>query len=266
MNDAFSGLNFGGGPPIAKPAVFSNLASPPLRQQQQQQRLAPSAAMNPQQSSALSGGGFFDTKPVPKPAQTTTATSRPAYASASSGFGDFASAASPSWGAPAPAQTSSTNGMNDLFDFSAPAPSKAAPVAQNSSVSHRDSPFNISASSKPAQPAQTTVNNGSNMSGTVSMDPWAGASNAWASPATTTTAQTSVPAQAPAPRAQPTIPAASDGWADFSSSTGTAQITADEDFGGWESSTAPPPVTAPAPAPTQSGTFTSAAAFDNPWE
>lgn len=268
MNDAFSGLNFGGSAQVAKPAVFSNLASPPMPQQQQ--RSVANAALNTQQNSVLSGGSFFDTKPAPKPAQTTTATSRPAFTSATSGFGDFASAVSPGWGAPAaPAQTSSTNGMNDLFDFSAPAAPKAASVQQTSSASHMDSPFNISTATKPAQPVQSAVSNRSNVSSSISIDPWGGSSNAWASPAPTTTAARAPAAtQVTAPRAQPSVPAASDGWGDFASSTGTAQVTADEDFGGWESSTAPAPVSAPmaAPAATQTGTFTSAAAFDNPWE
>lgn len=263
LDDAFSGLNFGGGPPVQtnKPNAFSNLASPPP----QQRSVANPPASTPR-SSLLSGGSFFDSKSVPKPSQPTTAISRPAFTSATSGFSDFASAASPGWGAPAPAQTSSTNGIGDLFDFSAPEPPKPAPQPTEKLSNHMDSPFNISAPAKPsAPPPQTSTTNASNTFTSMSMDPW-GSGNAWASTPAAQAQPKTLIAPAP-PKAQPTI-STSDGWGDFSSSTtpATAQVTADEDFGGWESSTAA------TPSVTQTSTYTPAAyggstgAFDNPWE
>lgn len=277
MNDAFTGLNFGGAPTVqgTSSSGFSSLASPPP----QQRPVASSTTSAPRRPSALSGGSFFDSKPAPKPAQTTTATSKSTYPSTTSGFGDFTNSATASWGAPAPAQTSSTNGMNDLFDFSGPAQSQPAPAAPAQSTTHFDSPFNLSASSKPAQPAQPLQQS------IATSDPWGSSNNAWASP----TPQKPISTQTSLPhRRQPSLAgasltspvAASDGWGDFASSTAPAgQVTADEDFGGWESSTAI--TSAPAPAQPQGNAFGAVHAapkpaggfgggneglFDNVWE
>jgi len=125
------------------------------------------------------------------------------------------------------------------------------------------------------------------MSTSAISDPWGSSNNAWASP----TPQKPVISQTSLPhRRQPSLAsanltspvAASDGWGDFASSTAPAgQVTADEDFGGWESSAAAAPAPKPVQAQAQGHTFSTVHAapkpaggfgggneglFDNVWE
>ena len=174
--------------------------------------------------------------------------------------------------------------MGDLFDFSGPTQSQPARTAAPQTTTHFDSPFNLSASSKPPQPAQSSQQS---MSSSAISDPWGSSNNAWASP----TPQKPVTSQASLPhRRQPSLAgaslaspvAASDGWSDFASSTApVGQVTADEDFGGWESSAASTSAPAPVQAQAQGNAFSTVHAapkpaggfgggneglFDNVWE
>ncbi|KUI53550.1 hypothetical protein VP1G_00916 [Cytospora mali] len=236
FNDAFSNLSFSNVSSPKSPAnsAFSNLNPVPSR----------SSTSTPQQSSAfsgLSGGGFFDSKP---------AASAPSHQPqrSSSGLADFGAFNSPA--APAKPVAPASSAMNDLFDFSsststasapAPAPAPAASSASNSV-------FNLSQSKSPPAPATTTsplasIGNSSALSGA---DVWGG--NAWA-------------ASEPAPASKPAIspPPANDfGWGSSSTNLGGSfastsivpgatgglvtqpKVAADEEFGGWTSSTGPP--------------------------
>lgn len=230
LNDAFSNLSFSNisSPKATQSSAFSGLGSmsssksPPLQQ---------SSAF-----SGLSGGSFFDSKPV-----TAAPAAKPA--AVSSGFGGFGDFTSPA--APAKPAAPASSAMNDLFDFSSPAPAAAAnptPVvpATDNSI------FNLSQPKSPPVPAAVssplTSTGGNAMSGA---DVWGG--NAWATPD-------------PAPKAPSPQPAKVmgdfGGWGSSSGGGGSLastsivpgssgglvtqpKVTADEEFGGWTSSTGP---------------------------
>lgn len=231
LNDAFSNLSFSNisSPKTTQSSAFSGLGS-----------FSTSKSPPPQQSSAFSGlggGSFFDSKPAaaspaPKPATST---------SSFGGFGDFTSSAAPTKPA-APASSA----MNDLFDFSSPAPAvtpSAAPMAPAAD----NSVFNLSQPKSPVPSATGAANplastGGNALSGA---DVWGG--NAWATPD-------------PAPKAPSPQPAKALGdFGGWGSSSGggaslastsivpgasgglvtTPKVTADEEFGGWTSSTGP---------------------------
>lgn len=222
MNDAFSSLSFSNisSPKSPGNSAFSGLGG-----------LSSNKPPPPQSSSAfsgLSGGSFFDTKPA------STASPKPSPAPASNsfgGFGDFTSTVPSKPAAPA------SSAMNDLFDFSTPAPAPA-PVASTTS----SSVFNLSQpKSPPAVSATTNSNPMASMGG--GSDVWGG--NAWADPAP----------KAPSP--QLSKPAADfGGWGSSSMGGSLAntpivpgasggmvtqpKVTADEEFGGWTSSTGAP--------------------------
>ncbi|KAL1862675.1 ARF GAP with effector function(s) [Diaporthe australafricana] len=248
LNDAFSNLS------------FSNISSPKSPQNSAFSNLNPVSSNRstpqPQQSSAFSGlggGSFFDSKPAPAAPASKPAPSNSGFGGFG-GFGDFSSpAAQPKPAAPA------SSAMNDLFDFSAPAPAAApapAPAPAPTVSSSSNSVFNLSQPKSPPVPAMTTspmatVGASGGFSGA---DVWGG--NAWADPA---------PASKPAPTPQPVVQPSNDFGAWGSSSGGggmgssfanTAivpgasgglvtqpKVTADEEFGGWTSSTAPPATT-----------------------
>lgn len=221
MNDAFSSLSFSNisSPKSPQNSAFAGLGG-----------LSSSKSPPPQSSSAfsgLSGGSFFDAKPA------AAASPKPAPAPASSsfgGFGDFTSSA-----APAKPAAPASSAMNDLFDFSTPSTAAGpapAPAASNSV-------FNLS---QPKSPPATTTTTASNPMASMGggSDVWGG--NAWADPTP----------KAPSP--MPTKPAADFGWGgnsmggSFASTSvvpgATGMVTqpkvaADEEFGGWTSSTGP---------------------------
>ena len=255
LDDAFSSLNFGTSTSIpapqphlqAQPSQFASFG------QISNQRSAPAP---PQVSSMpLSGGGFFDTRPVPPSKSKTTAPPPQALrkiSNASSGFGEFSSALNPMSGS---SIATSTNGLLDLSSPQSIASARPAdPPKQMSSI------FNLSAPG-PSSKYQPVVQSSapptkSTFSGISTADPWA-SNDAWA---------TNEPA-APPPQARsvksPSVssatardfgwgnsPAASAGLSSISSggfniqsppgggnfssqSISPPKITAEEDFGGW---------------------------------
>lgn len=255
FNDAFGNLSMSNNaqpkPAPADPfASFGNASS--------------SRSPPPQASSNafgnLGGGSFFDTKPA-QPSHQKKASN--------SGFGDFGGFSSPPPTAkqPPPAQVSS--GFDDLLGLSsAPAPppqavSSPPPPKPMSPSAGSSSVFNLSApQSKPAQvspPAPAQATPAFATAGISGADVWG--SNAWGSNDTATTpsapapALASVPAPTPAPAQASTGAVGNDfgGWGAPSSSFANTpivpgasggfkpapQVQADEEFGGWSSSTGP---------------------------
>ncbi|KAG8169640.1 hypothetical protein KVR01_000385 [Diaporthe batatas] len=272
LNDAFSNLSFSNlsSPRSPQNSAFSNLnpvssnRSTPAPQHQQQQ---PSSSA----FSGLSGGGFFDSKPAAAP-------SKPAAASSGfggfGGFGDFSSPAAA--GPPRPAAPASS-AMNDLFDFSSPAPAAAPSPA---AAAPSPSVFNLSQQPK-SPPAPAAANNplaGSGAGGGFSgADVWGG--NAWADPAPAP----SKPVTSPPPPSNDfgawgsstgggsmamggsfanttIVPGASGGLVAQQQQQQQPKVSADEEFGGWASSTV-------APAGVSSGAGKgSEDLFSNVWE
>jgi stromal membrane-associated protein len=228
FNDAFSGLSFGNSssPKPAQNDAFSSLGSFTSSR--------PAPQSNASAFSGLSGGSFFDSKPA-----AATATHQPKQSiGSSSGWGSVASPAA----GPKPAAAPASAALGDLFDFSSsppPAPT-AQPALAPSTTTTATSVFNLSAAQpKPAPPAASTVS--SNPLGSMGGNSWSGSDvwggNAWA------TAEAPKPAPQPKPAA--TTVSNDMGWASFASqpivpgaSGGFApKVTADEEFGGWTSST-----------------------------
>ncbi|KAF2735884.1 ArfGap-domain-containing protein [Polyplosphaeria fusca] len=236
LNDAFGGLSFSTQPtqPQPKPSPFAGLDS------------FSSTRSPPSASSSMFGGGgsFFDAKPKSPPAHKPTP-------SASSGFGDFSSFASPA--APA-APKPAPSGMNDLLDFSMP----SAPAAPSNPASSppMNSAFNLSSPTAPAAPKPAPVpSQASNFSGLSNMDAWGG-NDVWASAAPSQPA-----APAPSSHTQPKSPA----WGSHT----TAQVTQDDDFGGWSSAAPTAQSQAPAARTNKpSGGFGGGSddLFSNVWE
>jgi stromal membrane-associated protein len=259
LSDAFSSLSFGAASGITNPpkspqndafASLGGFGSSSSR---------PAAPTNPSTFPSLSGGGFFDPKPAPPPAPTHQP--KPSTGSLG-GFGAFSTPLAPA-AASEPAAKPTSSGLEDLFDFSSPASPPAAPqmstlAPQSSTVG---SVFNLTpAQPKPqpqsAAPVPATLN--SNMSGA---DVWGG--NAWATPETRKTPEVTKPAT--------TAPATNDPWGGFASqsivpgaSGGFApapKVAADEEFGGWASSTG-----APASGAAKPSGFGNDDLFSNVWE
>ncbi|PON22295.1 hypothetical protein TGAM01_v208778 [Trichoderma gamsii] len=235
FNDAFGSLNMGN-VAAPKPAPVDPFASFGTR-------AAASQSNNSSAFGGLSGGNFFNSKPA-QPAQPSHQSK---LSNSSSGFGGFGDFSSPMAAAPAPAPKASS-AMDDLFDFSAPATTvqPTSPPAAQPSAPVSSSVFNLSSpQTKPAAPAPApapssaaTALGGANLSGA---DVWGG--NEWSSGPSTA---------APIAQKSPSLPKASApslGWEGgaFSntpivpgSGGGFApapKVTADEEFGGWASST-----------------------------
>ncbi|KAK4232562.1 hypothetical protein QBC38DRAFT_463118 [Podospora fimiseda] len=246
LNDAFSSLSFGSSPPPPKPAqvdAFSSLGS------FTSSRPTAQSSSNTSAFAGLSGGSFFDSKPAaPAHQQKSSIGSSSAWGSVSS----------PPLSSKPAAPASSA--LSDLFDFGSPAPAQTTvspkpAVASTTTTTTSTSVFNLNPPKPaPAAPAPTTSSiplnsfGGSNLSGA---DVWG--SNAWATPE-------APKAEPPKPAAtndfgwgssfssQPIVPSASGGFtSSFSSqpivpsaSGGFApapKVSADEEFGGWTSST-----------------------------
>ncbi|KAL2133466.1 hypothetical protein VTI74DRAFT_2308 [Chaetomium olivicolor] len=229
LNDAFSSLSFNS-TPSPKPAqtdAFSSLGS------------FTSSRSQPQSSgsafSALSGGSFFDSKPAAPTHQPKQSIG------SSSGWGAMTPPAPTPTAKPAAAPPSSA--LGDLFDFSAssppPAPAPQPVLSPTTTTTASSSVFNLSTNKpKPAPAAPATTS--SNPLGSLGANNWSDAGvwggNAWANPdpkpeppkATTTTAASSDMGWASL-ASQPIVPGASGGFA--------PKVAADEEFGGWTSST-----------------------------
>ncbi|PNY25469.1 Uncharacterized protein TCAP_04599 [Tolypocladium capitatum] len=241
FNDAFSGLSVSNTASPRQPDPFANLGGV-----SSSSRATPQA-LNSGAFGGLGGGGFFDAKPAQPPAPSHQ--QKPS----NSGFDGFDSFSSPPPMQPAvvpkPAQPS-TSAMGDLFHLSSPVtqttslpPTNTAPPAATNSV------FNLSSPPiKPANPApaanatSSTAFGGAGMSGVV--DGWGG--NAWSTPDT---------ASAPPPaKKSPELTKTTSNNVGWGSGGGFAstpivpgssgggfnpapKVAADEEFGGWASST-----------------------------
>ncbi|KAM7184148.1 hypothetical protein V8F33_013163 [Rhypophila sp. PSN 637] len=276
LNDAFSSLSFAASPPATKSPVNDAFAS-----------LGSFTSARPTQSSnssfsGLGGGSFFDAKPA-----AATHQAKPSFGN-SSGFGGFSSpppVAAPA-ATPKPAQQPASSALNDLFDFSASSPPRAAPVNPTPSVapaaSVSSSVFNLS-QPKPAAPVAPAATTTSSTLGSLGTNAWSGSDvwggNAWSTPET--------PKKSPEiPKQQPIASAAVTndfGWGGASSSALASQpivlgssggfapapkVTADEEFGGWASSTGPAPTsnTSSSAAKPAGGYGASEDLFSNVWQ
>ena len=235
LNDAFSSLGFASSP-SPKPAqtdAFSSLGSFTSSR--------PAPQSNNSAFSGLSGGSFFDSKPANSSHQPKQSIG------SSSGWGSMSSPAP----APAPklAAAPPSAALGDLFDFSSPSPPQAAPPLQPAMASPptttATSVFNLSASQQKPAPAATTSTTSTNPLGSMgsvgtnnwsNSDVWGG--NAWATPeapkaapvaAQPSTTSTSNDMGWASLASQPIVPGASGGFA--------PKVAADEEFGGWTSST-----------------------------
>ncbi|KAH8816121.1 stromal membrane-associated protein-like protein [Xylogone sp. PMI_703] len=236
LDDAFSGLSFSSTSPPAttqsnKTSAFSNLGT----------FASPRAATTQVSSPPLSGGGFFDAKPAPQkpPTQSTQ---------------------------PFSTGSSASTGLADLFDFSSapqspPRQNISSPPAQSTSVFNLSNP---APQAKPsAQPAMTAS------SGWGNNDAW-GSSNAWTTPDNSS----SIPSQpvqsstnsfgwGSGSLANQSIVPGAGGFTTTANPSVPPKVSADEDFGGWN--TAPP--AKPAGAPKPGGGFAgSEDLFSNVWQ
>ena len=242
--DAFGGLGFGNAPaPPAKPAdPFASLTSPTLT--------AKSPASN-SSFGGLSGGGFFDSKPSPPAAPAPHKQSSSISSGGLAGLGSLTSPTNsipPS--RPQPAQSSSS-AMGDLFDLSAPAPAPQ-PTATNPPPSQpSDSIFNLTSNTAKSPPPAAAAPHTTTTSPPPSSNAWSNNNvwgNEWAAP--------NPPAPSSAANPTAATSASNDfGWgsSDLGSGSGSLanksivpgasglvtapQVSADEEFGGWASST-----------------------------
>lgn len=271
LNDAFSGLSFNNiaslpaQSPTAKPSAFAGLGN------LQSHRSIPSQVSSP--PSGFGTGSFFDTKPAQKAPPPPAQHSR-GFGS-SSGFGSFSSA--PGDTPVTVAQTAISSGLDDLFDFSSPAPIQAAPKQtiappppQNTSV------FNLSKPQPPppqtnVQPPTTTLSGWNNTDAWGSTDAW---NNTYAAPT-----KVSPPISKPAPSAQTNsfgwgsggslanqsiVPGGGGGFSPATS--GPPKVSADEDFGGWSSAAPVTPGASTTVAKPATGFASSEDLFSNVWE
>jgi stromal membrane-associated protein len=269
MNDAFSGLS------------FSNPSSPPVQAQPKQSAFSnlgniSSHGRTPSQVTSpanLGGGSFFDSKPAQKspPPQPSRGFS------SSSGFGAFDSAPGMS---PVKASNTTSSGLGDLFDFSAPSsqpsappkqtiasPPMTSPVAQHSSVFNLSQPVPLP---KPQAPVAST-------SDWSNSDAW-GSNDAWSTAKTSPTVHKAPPPQTSSGAFgwgsggnslanQSIVPGGGGGFT-AASNKAPPKVSADEDFGGWSSAAPVTPgastsTTQPKPA---TGFAASEDLFSNVWE
>lgn len=274
FNDAFGSMNLSNTTTSPKPAAvdpFANLGSA-----SSSNRATPQIS-NTSAFGGLSGGGFFDTKPVQQ-----TAPSHQQKPS-NSGFGGFSSFSSPpptqtpTAPAPKPSQSASS-AMGDLFDLSAPVTHSSPPPQVTSPSATSNSVFNLSSPppSQPAPPAPSTTSPAFGSAGMSGLDAWG--SNEWSAPAPAPAAPAAPVALAPKSPQQVKAPAADFGWGNSSSSFASTpivpgagggfnpapKVTADEEFGGWASSTGPS--TSGKPVAAKSGFGGDEDLFSNVWQ
>lgn len=234
FNDAFSSLSMSNttSPKPAAADPFASLGSGGSK---------PVSQAGNNAFGGLGGGNFFDAKSGQPSAPSAFHQKKPS----NSGFGDFGSFASPVPAATKPAVPPSSS-MGDLFDLSAPTsvvsspppPTTSPPVAQTSVFNLSAPTQTLSAAPSNFVPAATAVAAPS-LSGA---DMWGG--NAWANPE-----------PAPAIQSKPAapVPSADVGWGNAGGSFANTpvlpgsgggfnpapKVAADEEFGGWASSTGP---------------------------
>ncbi|TPX10267.1 uncharacterized protein E0L32_001464 [Thyridium curvatum] len=244
LTDAFSGLSFSSssGPKSPQSSAFAGLGN------FSSSRPAPQS--NNSAFSNLSGGSFFDSKPAAPVASQQPKPTSPNY----SAFSSPTLSAAPPKPAAAPAPASAA--LGDLFDFSSPAQPAAAPapaIPNPMPSASATSVFNLSAS-QPKSPVATSPPAAQAANPMASLaqssaawggsDVWGG--NAWSTPDTTAAAPSKSPEATKATPAsdfnwgsstgnsfanQSVVPGASGGL------TTAPKVTADEEFGGWASST-----------------------------
>lgn len=249
FNDAFGALNMSHttSPKSAVTDPFANLGSPHASNR------TASQSSNSGAFAGLSGGSFFDAKP----AQPLTSAHK--QQPSDSGFGGFSSFSSPpptqtsTAAPPKPAQAASS-AMGDLFDLSAPMTQTSLPQPISSPSATTNSVFNLSSQqSKPAAPVlASTAATSFGSAGLSGADVWG--SNEWSSPAPLASAAAAAAAPtlvAKSPELSKPATAADFGWGNASSAFSSTSIvpgatggfspapkvTADEEFGGWTSST-----------------------------
>jgi len=280
LNDAFGKLTFA---PLA-----TTVSNPPPKSSPFSDPTFPSTQMATPvvfsviASGSMGTGTFFDSKPAVKPQSVKSSSARPPIQrgmSSSSGFGDFTSVTSAA--ATAPTQTSSGNGSDNLFNFSSPPLVKPAqdistypPLSQEPHPSN--SAFNLSSghSTQPLPPSTTSSDNVGNGLGPMNMDPW-GSNDPWASLSASTALSN------PTSKSTSGVSATNTEWgwsnsdgggkkggADLVITPPAPRVLADEDFGSWESSTAPVPtrVESAKPPRTAGGLNGSDDLFSNVWE
>ncbi|KAL2161961.1 hypothetical protein VTH06DRAFT_7746 [Thermothelomyces fergusii] len=226
LNDAFSSLSFSStpSPKAVQTDAFAKLGS-----------FTSSRTAQPSSGSAfsaLSGGSFFDSKPAAsthQPKQSIGSTS---------GWGSTP----PSAAAPKSAAAPASSALGDLFDLSTPSqPAPASqPTAAPTTTSTSSSVFNLSANQSKLSPPATSVPATSNSLDPLSSNGWGG-SDVWGGNAWAETSKA-----APEPPKSAVGGATSSDWASLASKPivpGTsggfvAKVSADEEFGGWTSSTA----------------------------
>jgi stromal membrane-associated protein len=258
LNDAFSSLSFGSAtsPKPAQTDAFAALGSLATSK--------PAAKSNTSSFSGLSGGSFFDSKPAASNHQQKQ----------SVGSSSLWGSTSPSTTSAKPAAAPASSALGDLFDLSDPTPSLAQPsltpatATSTTTTTTTTSVFNLS-QPKPSTTTSTTATTSSttNPLGSLTSNAWAGGSDVWGGNAWAT------PDPAPAEPAKPaTTSTSSDlGWASLASkpivpgaSGGFApKVAADEEFGGWTSSTT---TTSPSKPGTGAGFPGSEDLFSNVWQ
>ncbi|MCJ1461570.1 hypothetical protein MMC07_000167 [Pseudocyphellaria aurata] len=287
LDDAFSGLTFTSQtsslPPKpqqqSKPNPFAAFDKPANQR---------SAVASPQLTSQhIGGGGFFDTDPKPAGKPSVTPRPPPQNPLVQKSNPVPLDIGSLDFNPPKTAASTKppTSHLNDLFDFSDPAPTKEPKPTSKFSQASSDvnSAFNLSAPtipskapSKAAPPAPAAFSNLS------TADPWA-SNDAWATPEPSVSTSSKPKASKP-----PSIPPNTNdfAWGGNSSSTSdfggrggvqaAPKIAQDEDFGGWNSAAPPAPVSAPVATakqnsqtgvrPPGSGYGGSEDLFSNVWE
>ncbi|ROT36258.1 ArfGap-domain-containing protein [Sodiomyces alkalinus F11] len=280
VQDAFSSLSFTSttspkpAPAAADP--FASFSSPPLST-----RPAPQASSTASSAfGGLSGGSFFDSKPA--------APSGPSHQKqvSNSSFGGFAWSTSPPPAsaavAPPPAKQTQPSSMGDLFDLSAPTSQPVSAPKATSSTASSGSVFNLSSDTpKPSQPAVTSTTStplaSSNLSGA---DVWG--SNAWGAPDASSSTNAPQASKSSATTASssgvggwggsaalgsgsfadtPIVPGASGGF------SAAPKVSADEEFGGWTSSTGPTTSSGNSAAKPATGSFAgNDDLFSNVWQ
>jgi len=240
IDDAFNNLSFGGPTSAQAVAPVQKAQAAPIIPPAQ--RAVAASPIVTSSTTIQTGGNFFNAKPKSTHVTSPTMTS--------TGFDALTSL--PKVQQNSTTQATSNNGLDDLLGLSTISASPMAAVSMPPAVTSVHSPFNLSQKSPPMH---TTINSAARTMQSADLaNPWgASSADAWSAPALTPLAS-AVPVVPSATKAAPIIQQDSDwGWGSnvgISSKASAPHITADDDFGSWESST----MAAPTPAPAQTVT------------